>query len=506
MRKELERVSPESVGVHSEAVINFIEKLEKTGAQLHGIMILRHGKVLTEGWWSPYAPGICHGCQSLTKTYTSTAIGLMYDEGKLHLNEKIVDIFPEYIPEKPSKWLLDTTVKDVLCMSTGIYQFPDLTSKDWLKQYMALPRLKKPGEGFYYCSATSSLLAAIVSEKTGNTLLEYLKPRLFDKIGIDADNLKMLKMADGRDNGGGGLFSTTEDNARLMQLYLNRGMWNGERILSEEWIEMATRFQNSTEEDQGIEDCHLGYGFQMWMCKPKGVYRADGAYGQYSIVIPKLDMVISINELAHLGIWPQKILDIIWEDFLPYVEEGDFYYPENKKHYLALRKKMEMLCLEKPIYRPKAEYAKQNSFSTWMLDANRLSIIPFNYHYLQGIPFEGIQEMTMDFTKSEEIEWKVKYGKEEYIFKVGMDGNGRYNDKLPRQSVPQLTYMHGYWKEEGILIIHVQYIETCFEKRFTLQFEGDTMKIELEEANTSIAQSGKTKKYVHWGRAAFEGK
>lgn len=94
MRKEFERVSPEEVGVHSEAVLNLIEKLEDTGAQLHGIMILRHGKVLAEGWWSPYAPGIRHGCQSLTKTYTATAIGLLYDEGMINLDEKIVDMNP----------------------------------------------------------------------------------------------------------------------------------------------------------------------------------------------------------------------------------------------------------------------------------------------------------------------------------------------------------------------------------------------------------------------------
>ena len=506
MRSELERVSPEAVGVHSEAVMHFVEKLESTGAQLHGLMILRHGKVLAEGWWSPYAPGIRHGCQSLTKTYTSTAIGLLYDEGRVRLDERIVDIFPAYVPDNPSQWLLETTVKDVLCMSTGIYQFPNLTSDQWLKQYMELPRRKQPGEGFYYCSATSSLLAAIVLEKTGEHLLEYLKPRLFDKIGIDADNLRILKMADGRDNGGGGLFSTTEDNARLMQLYLNQGIWNGEQILSKEWIAMATRYQNSTEEDQGIQDCHLGYGFQMWMCKPEGVYRADGAYGQYAIVVPKLDMVISINELAHLGVWPQKILDIVWEEFLPDVEEGDSRYEEDQEKYRILKKKLDSLCLKKPIFRPQADFAKKNPVSQWKLEKNQLSIIPSSYHFLCGIPVEGIGAMSFDFSRTDEIQWKIQYGTEEYSFIIGTDGNGRYNTGLPKESVSQLTYIHGCWKEECILEIHVQYIETCFEKIFTLQFENDTIKVQLEEANTSVTQLEETREYAYGQRITAESK
>lgn len=500
MRNELERVSPESQGVHSEDILHLIEELEKTGAKLHGIMILRHGKVLAEGWWSPYAPGIRHGCQSLTKTYTATAVGLLYDEGRLRLEEKIADIFPDEMPKSPGKWLLDTTVRDVLCMSTGIYEFPDLTSEDWLKQYMALPRLKEPGTCFYYCSATSSLLAAIVLKKTGESLLAYLKPRLFDKIGIDADNLKILKMADGRDNGGGGLFSTTEDNARLMQLYLNQGIWEGKRVLSQEWTAMATVFQNSTAEDRGIEDCRLGYGFQMWMCKPEGVFRADGAYGQYAIVFPKLDMVIAVNELAQLGIWPQKILDIIWEEFMPRVCADVTEYPENDNAWGGLQEKMSRLTLKKPPYRQQGRFAKKNPNTWWKLEDNLFSIIPSLYHNMAGIPVRGIEELEFDFTQTDETKLRLVYGREEYIFAIGMDGNGRYNDKLPKESIPQLTYVYGYWENDNTLNVHVLYIETCFEKTFTFLFADDTIRVELTESNTSIENLEETRKQIYGQR------
>lgn len=493
MRKELERVSPESEGIRSEDVIHFVEKLEESGAQMHGLMILRHGKVIAEGWWSPYAPGIRHGCQSLTKTYTATAIGLLYDEGRLTLDEKLAEIFPEEMPNNPGQWLLEMTVKDALCMSTGIYQFPDLTAKDWLKQYFAAPVLKRPGEGFYYCSATSSLLAAIVRKKTGMPLLEYLRERLFDKIGIDVDNLRILRMADGRDNGGGGLFSTTEDNARLMQLYLNKGLWDGKRVLSEEWTDMASGDQNSTQEDQGIEDCHLGYGYQMWMCKPEGVYRADGAYGQYAIVFPKLDMVISINEHAKLGMWPQKILDIVWEEFMPKVSGDIDKIPENTEAYNRLQKKMTSLTLGRPQYRPQSECAKRTKKSVWKLEKNQWSIIPSLYHNMTGIISRGIDKVRFDFTRTDTIKMSFLYGGEEYEFCVGMDGNGRYNEKLLSECVPQLTYVWGVWKKENVLCIHVDYIETCFEKNFTFCFDEDIMWVEAEEADRGIHDTENTR-------------
>ena len=353
---------------------------------MYGLMILRHGKVAAEGWWSPFAPGIRHGCQSLTKTYTSTAIGLLYDEGLVSLDEKVADIFPEYLPENVQEGIRRITVRNALCMSCGMYRMPDISSPAWLKEYFNIEIKKEPGNGFFYSSATSSMLAAIVRKKTGLSLLEYLKPRLFDTIGVDADNLRILSMPDGLDNGGGGMFTTTEDNARLMQLYLNKGVWEDERVLSEEWINMATSYQNSTEEDQGIHDCHLGYGFQMWMCRPKGVFHADGAYGQYSIVFPEQDMVISINETAELGVWPQKVLDIIWDEFMPRVplkEVGSIQ--ENPEMQEKLRIRLVGLKADHAVYAPIPEWAKKAERVSYMLEENQISIVPGVYHQLTGV-------------------------------------------------------------------------------------------------------------------------
>lgn len=161
-----------------------------------------------------------------------------------------------------------------------------------------------------YNSMGSTLLGAMVRKVTGLGLQDYLTPRLFDKIGIDAANLRWMTMPDGMEVGGGGLFATTEDNLRLMKLYADGGMWNGERILSEDYAHKAVSLQNeSATEAIGnpeASDNFLGYGFQIWLCQPKGVYRADGAMGQFSVVIPDLDMQISLNETATGAHWAQK--------------------------------------------------------------------------------------------------------------------------------------------------------------------------------------------------------
>ena len=175
-----------------------------------------------------------------------------------------------------------------------------------------------------YNSVGSSILGAIVRKKTGEGLHEYLTKRLFRKIGIDPENIRWYYMPDGMETGGGGMLATTEDNLRLMKLYADGGVWEGERILAEDYVRLATTNQNdsATESINNPEasDNFLGYGFQIWMCKPKGVYRADGAMGQFTIVCPDQDMLIAINETAIGAHWAQSTLDITWE-FLKQIQD-----------------------------------------------------------------------------------------------------------------------------------------------------------------------------------------
>ena len=328
MRKAFERVSPESVGLRSEDILAFVEALEKSQTEMHGLMIMRRGKVAAEGWWSPFAPGIRHGLQSHTKTYAATGVGIAYTEGLLKLDERVIDIFPEYAPENPSENLKLLTVRDVLCMGCGMETMPR-PSAYWIRDFLATPVVHKPGTAYMYNSTGSSLLCAIVERKTGRKFHEYLTEKLFNKIGVIEENIRWYNMPDGTAMGGGGMFATTEDNLRLMKLYADGGVWEGERILAEDYVKLATTNQNdSATEAIGnpkATDNHLGYGFQIWMCKPEGVYRADGAMGQFTIVCPKQDLIIAINETAMTpagGVhWAQNTLNLCWE-YLANVEKS----------------------------------------------------------------------------------------------------------------------------------------------------------------------------------------
>ena len=216
MRKEFTRVTPEAVGIPSASIETLLDRLEEGWTEPHGLMIMRHGKVCAEGWWAPYAPGVRHGLQSHTKTYAATAVGIAYTEGLLKLTDRIVDIFADEIPENPSENLKKLTVRDVLCMGCGMDTMPR-PSKDWIREFLATPVNHVPGTAFMYNSTGSTFLGAIVRKLTGLGLHDYLKPRLFDKIGIDADNLRWMTMPDGMEIGGGGLYATTEDNLRLIR-------------------------------------------------------------------------------------------------------------------------------------------------------------------------------------------------------------------------------------------------------------------------------------------------
>ncbi|MDO4648391.1 MAG: serine hydrolase domain-containing protein [Eubacteriales bacterium] len=175
-RKEYERVSPESLGIPSKSIQDMVDRLEKV-TEMHSIMIQRHGKICAEGWWAPYAPGIPHGLQSLTKTYASTAVGIAFTRGELSLDEKLVDLFPEYLLESVDENLRKLTIYHVLSMTNGMDEC-NLGGADWINKYFAAPVNHEPGTQFFYNTAGSGMLGVIIKRKTGRSLEQYLKGRL----------------------------------------------------------------------------------------------------------------------------------------------------------------------------------------------------------------------------------------------------------------------------------------------------------------------------------------
>lgn len=476
-RKEFMRVTPESVGIDSGDIEWLLDRLESGFTEPHGLMIMRHGKICAEGWWNPYAPGIRHGLQSHSKTYAATAIGIAYTEGIVKLDERIIDIFPEYAPEQPSENLKRLTVHDVLCMGCGMDEMP-MATEHWIRDFLHTPVNHTPGTTYMYNSVGSSILSAIIVKKTGMSMHEYLKPRLYDKIGIFSDNHRWMKMPDGCEVGGGGLFATTEDNLRLMKLYADGGVWEGERILDDEYVKRATTLQNesATEAKNNplAKDNFVGYGYQIWMCRPKGVYRADGAMGQFTIVVPDKDMIIAITENASGAHWAQTTLDVMWE-FLERIENHPAK-EENTEKSECLKNRMGRLALPNPKCAPYSPIAANIEGRQWrVIDGDFYMEDVGVAQHMSGCELpQPIDVFCFHFTSDEIImDWENREEKERLV--IATDGSRRHNT-LPGRLISQVL-LSGAWISENKLEVKARYIETCKEETLLFTFEEKKLKI-----------------------------
>ena len=477
MRKEFERVSPESVGIPSGSIEKLIDKLEEGWTEPHGLMIMRDGKVCAEGWWTPYAPGIRHGLQSHTKTYAATAVGIAYTEGLVDLEERVIDIFPDEAPKDPSENLKKLKVKHVLAMACGMKTMP-MGGMEWIKDFLATPVEDEPGTSFMYNSTGSSLLAAIVKKRSGQGMIEYLRTRLFDKIGIDTDNLKCICMPDGIEMGGGGMYATTEDNLRLMKLYADGGVWEGERILAEDYVKKATSLQNESATERAVnppaEDNFVGYGYQIWMCRPEGVYRADGAMGQFTIVFPKYNMLLAITECAMGatgGEMPQKALDTIWEWYYS-LPSPDTKLAEDKAVADHLARRMKMLALPSPDRSPVSPYQKDAEGKYVLTDGN-LSFCGMGF-FKPAAEGTLIKEVSLKFGSSDLFFDVVTKDGSKMNFTVALDGSYREN-KVP--DLVDQCLMYGKWTSDNTFVLTNRKIETCAADDYVLTFEGDKLTI-----------------------------
>jgi len=467
-RTEFARVTPESVGVPSSAVERLIDDLESGYTEPHGLMLMRHGKVFAEGWWAPFAPGIRHGLQSHTKTYAATAVGITVTEGVLKLDERVIDIFPDEAPAEPSDNLKKLTVRDVLCMGCGMDSMP-APGLDWIREFLAIPVNHLPGTTYMYNSMGSTLLGAIVRQKTGLGLHDYLKPRLFDKIGIDADNLRWMRLPDGMEVGGGGLSATTEDNLRLMKLYADGGVWDGEQILSPEYVSLATTLQNESATEEKVnppaKDNFVGYGFQIWMCRPKGVYRADGAMGQFTIVVPDKDIIIAITENASGAVAAQRTLDVMWE-FLDRIPKAETL-PEDETASAALAARMQRLALPREAYAPFSPMRGSVDNTSWRITSGTLMLANGMSRMMSG--GEGpaaVKSFNIRFFEDCCV-FTLNRGNDMLTLAAALDGSHRHNIVDGAQVLASVA-----WTSDNTLLLTARFIEGCHIQRLAFRFKG----------------------------------
>jgi len=350
----MERATPESQGVDSAAIVEWLDACDRAFyggnlGTLHGFVIVRHGKVVAEGSWKPFDTlRVPHQLYSHSKSFTSTAIGFLVDDGLLDLDERLVDIFPEYVPANPSENLRQVRVRDLLTMNLGANR-TDAESTDplgdWVKNLMTNSIDNPPGTLFKYDSGATYLCAAIVEKRSGRKMMDLLKERLFDKIGIT--EVSTTYSPQGIPCGGWGMYMTTRDIARFGQLLLDRGTWEGAPVISSEWIAAATSRQTRSVNARGPKGAlgwggnwTHGYGFQFWR-NPSGLgYRADGANGQFTLVLPEQDAVVSLAA----GCFKTGIeLDLVWNVLVPGMKQGTL--PENAAARTALEQKIATLSI-----------------------------------------------------------------------------------------------------------------------------------------------------------------
>ena len=455
-KQKAELPTPESLGISSQAVLNFVEAAEKERKDdLHSFILLRHGQIAAQGWWNPYNPESPHMLFSLSKSFTSTAIGIAQAEGLLNINDKVISFFPDKMPKDSSKNLQAMRIRDLLTMNTG--HNDDATgrmtkdSTSWIKGFLSLPVEHKPGTHFVYNSAATYMLSAIIQKVTGKTLLDYLTPRLFEPLGIQ--HATWDSSPEGINIGGWGLKVRTKDIASLGQLYLQKGLWKGKQLIPAAWVEEATKKQSSNGSNPE-SDWEQGYGYQFWRCR-HDLYRGDGAFGQFCIVFPKQDAVLAITSGTNdMG----AIMNLVWKYLLPALSEKPL--EEDKKAFTALQNKLHSLSLS--VIKGEATSPQVTTIS--------------NQSYSLQPNDEGITGMTFDLkTGNPSITFTVR-GKS-FTTPIGngtIMKNGSYF--IPTgESTPAVA--NGGWISPDTLQVRIYLYETPFSFTYNMSFNKDEVNI-----------------------------
>jgi CubicO group peptidase (beta-lactamase class C family) len=470
----LSRTSPEAQGVSSSALLGFLEAAEEKIDALHSFMLVRHGHVVAEGWWTPYGKGDPHVLFSLSKSFTSTAVGMAVAEKKLTIDDSVLAAFPEDAPAEPSEYLKAMRVRDLLAMSAGHHtvdldKFSFASEERLTKAFLALPVAHKPGTSFLYNTPATYMLSAMVQKATGQTVLDYLRPRLFEPLGIESPTWEASPQ--GISLGGYGLSVRTEDIARFGQLYLQKGVWQGKRLVPAEWVEAATARQVSNGSNPA-SDWEQGYGYQFWRCR-HGYYRGDGAFGQFCVVLPEQDAVVAITSGTRDL---QGVLNLVWDHILPGLKKGPL--PPDPKAAPALKKKLAGLSL-----RPQAGAASAALASAV---SRRAYVFPANDDKLESVAVEFGAEGALLVIRKAGQESRVPCG----------SGGWRRGSTLVMGGTAQKVAGSGAWTSEDTFTAKIAAYETPFVVTIALQFKGDEL---LLDADTNVG-FGPTKRPPLVGR------
>jgi CubicO group peptidase (beta-lactamase class C family) len=482
----LPRSRPESQGVEAAGILKFVEAIEAQKLPLHSVMIIRNGQVITEGWWAPYTADLRHTLYSLSKSFTSTAVGLAAAEGKLKLDDKVISFFPKDVPASISPKLEAMQVKHLLmmgaghasdCLFGGGYGLP---KHDWVKAALSRPVENDPGSVFLYNSGASFLLSAIVQQVTGQPMIEYLQPRLLNPLGIEGADWETNE--DGQNVGGWGLRVRTEDIAKFGQLYLQKGKWGDKQLLPESWVAEATSQQIKTDPTddpmkRAKSDWAQGYGYQFWRSR-HDAYRGDGAFGQYCIVLPEKNAVVAItSEVGNM----QAILDALWDNVLPAMKSEKVQTDDGA--LTALTTRLKSLTLPVPEGKTTSDLSEKVNGKSLILQNNGLASSELT------IKIDGDKVTLAAPAEGHSVTCGI--GK----WQTGETTFSPLPLKLVQTAVPGETKHKvagaAAWTDDKTLSMRVQFIETTHYDTAALRFDGDKIELEFRRSQSVLNPSAK---------------
>ncbi len=475
---EIERSTPEEQGVPSKALIALFDSLHlMPQTDIHSMIVMRHGKIVGEFYPAPFAPQYQHTQYSSSKTLVSMAVGIAVDENRLRITDRVATFFPESLPDSISPRLAAMTVRDLLTMTSGIKPDWAMRSKgrEWIKTFLGKEVVNRPGEVFAYDSMVTYMLSAIVQKVTGMKVLDYLKMKLFTPMGISVVNWE--ESPEGVNTGGWGLHIQSESLAKVGQMWLDGGVWNGQQLISKKWIA-----QMSTKQANGGD---YGYGFQTWMCAWPGTVRADGALGQYVIVVPDKDVVIVLTEASFTNGKPQR--GLIWNKFLPALSDKPL--PPSKDY--------EVLMAKQRSYQLPVAVGKWNGGSVMKKLSGRRIEIPENKYGFKEVSFAMGEESGKN-SAAPAKQMLMKIVKEDGSSYVQPLGYGQWSTDTiagyPPYSINPVEWHRGlegpfyaagsYGWEKNRLNVILHYVNWVTSLDLQFEFNGDTALLKVSNNYT----------------------
>lgn len=439
----LPHAAPESVGISSLTLLNMMQKLSKL-EYLNSIIILRHGCSVMECWMEPYKRETPHQLFSLSKSFTSCAIGLAQSEGRLKITDKLISFFPEYDSCITDCRMRNVTLKDLLTMRSGHLSCATKYmsgQQDFIKAYLSSPLDTEPGTCFAYNSGATYMLSAVIKKVTGENTREYLMPRLFEPLQIVPGIWECCPQ--GINYGGWGLYLKTEDLAKFSQLLLQHGKWQGKQILPADYLSEAISKQSDTSMNE-TSDWQQGYGYQFWQSLHG--YRGDGASGQFAIILEKEDLCIVTTACL---IDMQNVLNIFWETLIPHLQSSPL--PESPENYNELQKYISNLKIQPP----ESVITGKSQNKCFYFQENTAGILKCE------VAFEEKSCALTFFTKCKTEQLRAGFGHFEYS-----------TFQLTDRQVHQVA-AYAVWKNQNELEIHSFICDGIYRDIWTVNFSDN---------------------------------